>query len=296
MGTLEDLGQAIAAVADRAGGSVVGLGRGSGVVLAPGRVLTNAHNLRGDTSTVVLPDGREVTGRLLGMDVDGDLAVIEADTGGLPPVAWADDRAVTVGTPVVALSAARGRTRATVGFVSAVERAFRGPRGRRIPGGIEHTAPMARGSSGGPLLDTDGALLGLNTHRMGDGFYLAQPADAGFRARVAALGEGEAPRRRRLGVGLAPPRMARDLRRAVGLPDRLGLLVRVVEEESPADGAGIEPGDLIVAVGDSAAESADVLHAALDALPDGAALQLAVVRGTDERTVEVAFPDPMGGS
>ena len=93
----------------------------------------------------------------------------------------------------------------TFGLVSAVARAFRGPGGRKIDGSVEHTAPLAPGSSGGALLDADGKLVGLNTNRIGEGFYLALPADAELRARVDALGRGEspdppAPRRRRRAV------------------------------------------------------------------------------------------------
>ena len=84
---------------------------------------------------------------------------------------------------------------------------------------------------------------------MEGGLLLALPADAALAARVEALGRGEAPARPRLGVALAPPRAARRLRAAVGLPERDGLLVRGVEADSPAERAGLERGDLIVAAG-----------------------------------------------
>ena len=120
--------------------------------------------------------------------------------------------------------------RVTVGYVSGIGRAFRGPRGRRVAGAVEHTAPLLPGSSGGPIVDADGQLLGINTNRLGSGFYQAIASDSGLRDRVASLGRGEAPKRRRLGVGLAPAHVARQLRRAVGLEERDGLLVRDVEE------------------------------------------------------------------
>ena len=85
-------------------------------------------------------------------------------------------------------------SRLTLGFVSGVARAFRGPRGRRISGSLEHTAPMAPGSSGSALVDGEGRLVGLNTNRVDGGFYLAIPTDAALRARVAALGRGETDR------------------------------------------------------------------------------------------------------
>jgi S1-C subfamily serine protease len=93
---------------------------------------------------------------------------------------------------------------------------------------------MAKGSSGGPLLDAGGRLVGLNTSRLGEGFYAALPADDGLRRRVDALSRGESPARPRLGVGLVPGRAARHIRRAAGLPDRDGVLIQEVEEASPA--------------------------------------------------------------
>ena len=100
--------------------------------------------------------------------------------------------------PVFALSNPGGRgLRVTFGFVSGIERTFRGPRGRRITGSLEHTAPLLPGSSGGPVLNAGGQLLGINTNRLGEGFYLAIPADEALRGRVDALARGEwRPRRR----------------------------------------------------------------------------------------------------
>ncbi|HEV3504928.1 MAG TPA: serine protease, partial [Actinomycetes bacterium] len=220
MRVLDELEQAVREVAERVGPSVVGIGRGrgrgSGVVLADGLVATNAHNLRGEETTVVFGGDRSAVGRVAGVDVDADLAVIAVDTGGAPAIAWADDAQARVGTAVFALANPGGQLRVTFGLVSAVGRAFRGPRGRRIAGSIEHTAPLPRGASGGPVVDTAGRLLGIDTNRLGDGFYLALPADTELRQRLDALGRGEATSRPRLGVGIAPARVARQLRLAVG--------------------------------------------------------------------------------
>jgi serine protease Do len=297
MSALEELEQAVTNVAEQAGSGVVGIGRGpgrgSGIVLADGRVATNAHNLRGDEVTVVFADGRSETGRVEGVDVDADLAVVAVDTGDARPLPWAADGAeegpIRLGTAVFALANPGGRRRVTVGFVSAVNRAFRGPRGRRITGSVEHTAPLGRGSSGGPVVAADGRLLGINTNRLGDGFYLAIPADAELRRRLDALARGESPARPRLGVGIAPARVARRLRSAVGLPERDGLLVRAVEEGSPAEQAGVRVGDLIATAGGREVRDADELHEVLDSLGEEGTLQLALVRGTDELTVIVAF-------
>ncbi|HET7686514.1 MAG TPA: S1C family serine protease, partial [Candidatus Limnocylindria bacterium] len=247
MAALAELGSEIKAIGDRVGPSVVGIGNrwrgGSGVVLEEGLILTNAHNLHGDEVSVTFADGREVTATVRGVDADGDVAVLAADTGSAPALGWADGATPAPGDPVVALGNPGGRgPRATFGFVSGVDRSFRGPRGRRVSGAVEHTAPLLPGSSGGPVVDVDGRLLGINTNRLGSGFYLAIVADATLRERLSALGRGESPKRRRLGVGLAPAHVARHLRRAVGLPERDGLLVREVEDGSPAAAAGIAEG------------------------------------------------------
>jgi S1-C subfamily serine protease len=132
-------------------------------------------------------------------------------------------------------------------------------------------------------------LLGINAVRVDGGLILAIPADATLRERVEALGRGEEPNRVRLGVAIAPPRVARRLRRAVGLPERDGVLVRAVEDESPAATAGLARGDLLVRAGGRELTRVDALYEALDAArPDGK-LELTIVRGTEERTVTVTF-------
>jgi S1-C subfamily serine protease len=289
MTALTELQTAITSIAEKTGPSIVGIGsrqRGSGVVIADGKVLTNAHNVRGDEVTVTFADGRSTRGQLAGVDWDGDLAVISVDTGKAKALDWADGGSVEVGAVVFGAAATSGGgTRVTFGSVSAVARAFRGPGGRKIAGSLEHTAPLAPGSSGGALLDDAGRLVGLNTNRIGEGFYLALPADGALRERIDALGRGESPSRRRLGVAVAPAFVARRLRRSVGLPELDGLLVRGVEDGSAADKAGIEQGDLIVEVAGKPVEDADDLVDALAAAGD--TFEVKIVRGTEERTVSV---------
>jgi S1-C subfamily serine protease len=182
--------------------------------------------------------------------------------------------------------------------VSSVERAFRGPGGRRISGSLEHTAPLAPGSSGSPLLDAGGALVGLNTNRVGEGFYLAVPADASLQSRIDALARGETRERPTLGIAVAPAHVARRLRRSVGLPERDGVLVRGVEDGSPAHVAGIAEGDLLVAAGGRTISDVDDLHELLGAT--GLPLEVTLVRGAEERTVTVrpaaAEPADEGGT
>ncbi len=286
MTALEELGREIGEIAERIGPSVVGIGNrwrgGSGVVIGENRILTNAHNLHGDEVGVTFADGRSVTATPLGVDADGDLAILEADTAGATALEIATETA-SIGTPVVALGNPGGRgPRVTLGFVSGVDRSFRGPRGRRVRGAVEHTAPLLPGSSGGPIVDLRGRLVGINTNRIGKGFYQAIGADESLAGRIAALGRGEAPQRRHLGVGLAPAHVARRLRRAVGLPERDGLLVREVESGSAAAEAGIAEGDLIVAANGTPVTSGDDLF---DVLAGSGSLELTLVRGVEELAV-----------
>jgi serine protease Do len=291
MTIFDEVQASIARLAEDAGPSVAGIGQrwgiGSGIVLGAGRVLTNAHNVRGSQATVTFADGRTAEGNVTGHDVDGDLAVIEADTGQVPALPWAT-AAPAIGTPVFALANPGGRgLRVTFGTVSGIDRSFRGPRGMRITGSLEHTAPLLPGSSGGPVLDVQGQLLGINTNRLGEGFYLAIPADETLRGRVGALARGESVRRPQLGITITPGHVARRLRRAVGLPDTEGLLIRGVAEDSPAARSGLAPGDLIVAAAGQPVRTVDDLSGALQTA--GETIELTVLRGTDERSIQVAF-------
>ena len=288
MTALDELSGAIRAVHESAGASVVGIGRGirgSGIVISDGHVLTNAHNLRGDEVTVTFRDGRTAVGNVQGVDPDGDLAVVGVDTSGATVLPFADADA-SVGEVVFGLAATgSGPARITAGFVSSIEQSFRGPGGSRIGGSLEHTAPLAPGSSGGPLVDAAGRLVAINTNRIGEGFYLARPVDPTLRDRIDALARGESTARPRLGIAIAPPHVARRLRASVGLTDRTGLLVRGVEDGSPAARAGIREGDLLVEAGGRVLDEPDALPAIL--AERGLPIELKIVRGDEERTVSV---------
>ncbi len=290
MTTISDVQQAVSQVAGGTGRQVVGISgpraAGSGVVVAKDRVLTNAHNLTGGEITVTFPDGRTAPAKALGVDTAGDVAVLEVPTNGSGPIEWADAEP-SIGAPVFAVANPGGRgLRVTFGLVSGTDRSFSGPRGRKIGGSIEHTAPLLPGSSGGPIVDEAGKLVGINTHRLGEGFYLAIPADEALKGRIDALGKGESPKRVRLGVAIVPSHIARRLRRAVGLPEADGLLVRGVEDDSPASKAGLQQGDLITSANGQDLATADDLFAAIGR---GNELELGILRGTEQRTVKVTF-------
>ena len=273
---------ALTDLAERLRPSIIGVRRGgSGVVIAPGVAVTLWRNVRAGDATVALAGGEA---ELLGADRSADLAALRVDPS-LPPVPWSDAGPLRIGDPVFALADPAGRgLRATAGAVSSAPRPVRGPGGRLIEGALEHTAPLPRGAGGGPLVDADGAILGLNALRAGDGLIVAWPASA-LRERAQQLAAGRSTAPPTLGIALAGPRQARRLRAAAGLPEVEGLLVRAVQEGSAAERAGLARGDVITAANGTPITGIDDLFAAIDAGPGE--IELALVRGAETTTAKV---------
>ena len=270
-----------------------GWGRGSGVVIAEGRVLTNAHVLRGDEVAVRRGDGEVALGRVAGADAELDVAVIAVDTGDAPAVAWepASVERSRAGQPVFALADPGGRgLRTTFGLVTATGRSL--PRPARPP---HRRLDRALGAAPARLVRrparrrATGRLLGINTVRMEGGLLLALPADAALRARV----DGARPRRgagrvRGSALALAPPRAARRMRAAVGLPERDGLLVRGVEPGSPAAARRAASAATCSSPRAAGRSPASTSSSTRSTAPP-ATLALTVVRGTEEREVTAHF-------
>ena len=258
-----------------------GARRGSGLVVGEDRLIAMSHSLSGSSVELKIA-GQDVEGTVERSDRVVGISLIAAPTGEVAPVTWAD-RAPELGDVVFALGDPGTGLRVTEGRVSAESLSLRGRSGHLLEG-IEHTAPLPRGSAGGPLVDAEGAVVGLNVLRTDPGFLFAVGASA-VRPALERLLSG-APEPARLGVAIAPSRVARRLRGAVGLPERDGLLVRDVEDESVAARAGVQRGDLIVGVGAVETGSVDALFAALEAAASSPSV-LRLVRGVEEMEVPI---------
>jgi serine protease Do len=278
----------VTSLKDSVGAAVITLGRGarrgSGLVVAANRVVAMVYSLHSEQLEVRI-GGESQAATTEGTDPATGVGLLAVATGDVAPITWAaevpelGDRVFALGDPGTGL-------RITEGRVSSAPLSLRGPGGRLIEG-IEHTAQMPRGSGGSALVNADGAVVGLNTLRTDPGFLFAI-GTAAVRPAVERLLAGEAETGR-LGVAIAPPRVARRLRAAVGLPERDGLLVRGVEEGSVAAAAGLQVGDLLVGLGDQTLDSLDSLFSVLDAEPRDTTL--AVIRGVDEFELPVSLSE-----
>jgi S1-C subfamily serine protease len=275
-GALDAYSQIVSGVAERLAPSVVSLritrstrrgrfpaGAGSGVVLThDGFVLTSAHVVAGSGAggRASFTDGRELGFRVIGRDRLSDLAIVRAEDGGLVPAELGDADELRVGQLVVAIGNPHGfEGSVTAGVVSALGRALparlgRGRAARIIDNVIQTDAALNPGSSGGALADGRGRVVGVNTALAGIGLGLAVPINATTRRIVGALmSEG---RVRRAYIGIAggprplPPRAASRWGR------RSAVEVVEVVPDSPAERAGIRPGDLVVEVDGRAVEDA----------------------------------------
>ena len=209
---LDELQTAVATVTERIGAATVTIGRdrrGTGVVVADGQVLTNAHNLRDRTTQVTFADGRTAQAEVLGADPDGDLAVLAVDTTGAAAAEWSANargraRSCSPRPVVVTVCGSRSASSAASTVSSAAPAAAGSPAASSTPRRSPEDPPEDRSST------PRDACVGLNTHRLGDGFYLAIPADSGLRERIdrtrrRPLTDAPPPRHRRRAVVRRPP-------------------------------------------------------------------------------------------
>jgi S1-C subfamily serine protease len=257
-------------------------GSGSGFIITPdGYMITNSHVAGGASLLeVTLPDGRIVAAELVGDDPDSDLAVIKVGASGLSYVKLADSSAVKVGQIAVAIGSPYGfQHTVTAGIVSALGRSMRSQTGRLLDNIIQTDAALNPGNSGGPLVDSSGAVIGVNTAVIlpAQGICFAIASNSAERVAIALIREGRI-RRAYIGVGGQDTQIARRIVRHFDLAHESGVRVSTVEKNSPAAEAGVREGDVIVKFEDEDIASIDDLHRLLTAGRIGDEIGIALLR------------------
>ncbi|MCZ6865766.1 MAG: trypsin-like peptidase domain-containing protein [Chloroflexi bacterium] len=279
---LQNLSNALAATVESAGPSVVRVegrrrGPASGVIWsADGLIVTTHHVLEGDDIKVGLPDGNKVKATLVGRDPTTDLALLRAETTGLTPAAWGDTDAERVGHMVLALGRPGESVRATLGIISALGKSWQTPSGGRVDRYLQTDVVMYPGFSGGPLVDSESHVLGINTSALLRGISLTIPTLTVRQVVETLLTHGRV-RRGHLGVAAQPARLQGDLPKQIG--QETGLLLISVEQGSPADKGGLLMGDTIVVLDGQPVRHLDDLLALLSGDKIGASVPVRIVRG-----------------
>ena len=266
-------------------------GGGSGFVFTPdGLILTNAHVVSGASEiSVVLPDGRTCAASLIGADDDTDLAVLKISATDLHPVALGESRRLRVGQIVVAIGNPFGfQHTVTAGVVSATGRSLRARTGRLMSGLVQTDAALNPGNSGGPLVNTRGEVMGVNTAVIvpAQGISFAVSAETARVVVPQLLRDGRV-RRAYLGIGGQDVPLPRLLVRHHRLAASTGVLVTEILQESPASRAGVLSGDLIVAFDGEPVERTDDLHRLLAGDVSEALVPLQILRGTELITIPI---------
>ena len=304
---LDAYSRAVIHAADRVGPAVVNIdvrktgsakrspaqaGSGSGFIFATdGLVLTNSHVVDGASHIdVTLPDGRECAADLIGQDRDTDVAVIRISASDLAAVEFGDSQLLRPGQLVIAIGNPYGfQHTVTAGVVSALGRSLRARTGRLIEHVIQTDAALNPGNSGGPLVTSNGAVIGVNTAIIagGQGLSFAVPINTVHTILPALLRDGRV-RRGYLGVAGQDVPLLRRLTRFHHLAQTAGVLVISVEADGPARRAGLTDGDIIVTLDQHVITSLDDLHRLLTEDRIGSTITLGVLRGVERLDIRVA--------
>jgi S1-C subfamily serine protease len=266
-------------------------GGGSGFIFTPdGLVLTNSHVVH-DASRieVTLADGRRVPAILIGDDPATDIAVIRIDAPSLPATALGDSQQLRVGQLVIAIGNPLGfQSTVTAGVVSALGRSLRSYSGRLIEDVVQTDASLNPGNSGGPLVTSDGRVVGVNTATIlsAQGLCFAIGINTAKFVASRLLQHGRI-RRSFIGVSAQTVPIHRRLIRFYDLPKENGVVVLSVESNSPADNAGVREGDVIVALEGQAVAGVDDLHRLLTDARVGLRSTIALLRRTERLELQV---------
>jgi S1-C subfamily serine protease len=299
---LDEYSRTVVSAADRVGPAVVNIdikqrlesqrgprevgGSGSGFVIAPdGFILTNSHVVHAANQIAVsLPDGREYSGQLVGDDPDTDLAVIRIDAPQLAHVRLADSENLRVGQVVIAIGNPLGfQASVTAGVISALGRSMHAQSGRLIDNIIQTDAALNPGNSGGPLVNSAGEVIGVNTAmiRPAQGICFAIGSNTAKFVAGWLIKEGKI-RRSYVGVAGQNVPIHRRVVRFYNLPLETGVLVVSVEKNSPAEKTGLREGDVIVAFNAKAIGSIHDLHKMLMGEQIGIQSEITIVRHTEK--------------
>lgn len=295
---LDAYSRAVIRASDLVGPAVVSLqvvaghpGSGSGFLFTPdGYVLTNSHVVHGATEIqVTLADGRQLSAEAVGDDPETDLAVIRIFAPQLTHAQLGQTDSLRVGQLVIAIGNPYGfQATVTAGVVSALGRSLRATSGRIIDNVIQTDAALNPGNSGGPLVNAQGEVVGVNTAIIAgaQGICFAIPVSTAIYVASRLIRDGRI-RRGYLGIGAQNVPLLRRLARFYHLPNEKGLLVIAVEPQSPAAQAGLREGDIVVAYDNLPVREVDDLHKILVDERIGVRATLTVIRGQDKLDLAV---------
>jgi len=272
-------------------GEQAGVGSGSGFIITPdGFILTNSHVVHGaERLEVTFADGRRPDAQLVGTDPDTDLAVIRIYAPNLKPVRLGDSNQLRVGQLAIAIGNPYGfQYTVTAGVVSALGRSFRAQSGWLMDNLVQTDAALNPGNSGGPLVNSRGEVIGVNTMVIlpAQGLCFAIAINTAKTIAGWLIKDGVV-RRSYLGVGGQTAKIHRRLVRFFNLPNETGLLVLQVEPNSPAGRAGLREGDIVVEFNGEAVAGIDELHRQLTGTRAGVLSSLTVIRHNEKLTLEI---------
>jgi S1-C subfamily serine protease len=269
-------------------------GGGSGFIFTPdGLILTNSHVVHDATRIeVTLADGRRVPAHTIGDDPATDLAVIRIDASGLQAVSLGDSQQLRPGQMAIAIGNPYGfQSTVTAGVISALGRSLRSYSGRLIEDVIQTDAALNPGNSGGPLVNSHGEVIGVNTATIlpAQGICFAIGINTAKFVASRLLRDGKI-RRSYIGVSAQTVPIHRRVVRFYSLAKETGVVVVGMEEKSPALKAGLRDGDVIVALDDKPVAGVDDLHRLLTDAQVGVKCQLTVIRHTERLEMQI-FPE-----
>src|SRR5437762_8038427 len=257
-------------------------GSGSGFIITPdGYLITNSHVAAGAVALhATLPDGRVVAGELVGDDPDSDLALVKVGADNLAYACLVDSSRLRVGQIALAIGTPYGfQHTVTAGIVSALGRSMRSATGRLLDNIVQTDAALNPGNSGGPLVDSAGAVIGVNTAVIlpAQGICFAIASNTAERVTIALIREGRV-RRAYLGISAQDIPLPRRVVRHFDLRHESGARVESVAPDSPAAAGGMRAGDVIVALGDTPIAGVDDLQRVLTGGRIGDTVEVIVLR------------------